>query len=151
MGFTPAWLTLPSGQRSAISPAGVRPDGTLAVPDDPSKVGWWTGGALSGERYGGVVLAGHVDSQQYGKGVLAEMLHVRTGAVLTVAGAAPGTAQRYRVTKVQQIIKARLAADTDVFAQNVSQRLVLITCGGPFNRAAHHYRDNIVVIAEPIR
>lgn len=151
VGFQPAFLILPSGHRSPISPSGVRSDGTLAVPDDPAKVGWWTGGALSGERYGGVVLAGHVDAQHYGRGVLAEMLNVQAGAVITVAGSQPGMQQKYRVTRIQRIPKARLAADTDVFAQNVTQRLVLITCGGPFDRQAHHYRDNIVVIAEPIR
>ncbi len=151
-GFQPAVLVLPSGHSSPITPADVRPDGTLAVPDDPGQVGWWTGGAQSGERYGGVVLAGHVDSRQYHKkGVLAEMAHVKTGAVITVKGSHPGVQQQYRVTRVQQILKARLAAETGAFAQDVSQRLVLITCGGPFDRKAHHYRDNIVVIAEPIR
>jgi hypothetical protein len=150
-GFRPALLILPSGRRAPVAPAGVRSDGTLAVPDDASKVGWWTGGALPGERYGGVVLAGHVDSQRYGIGVLAEMLRVKAGAVITVAGSRPGLQQKYRVTRVQQIPKARLAADTDAFAQDVSQRLVLITCGGPYNRETHHYRDNVVVIAQPVR
>ena len=29
------------------------------------------------------------------------------------------------------------------------RRLVLVTCGGPFDQAAGHYRDNIVVTAVP--
>jgi len=28
--------------------------------------------------------------------------------------------------------------------------LTLVTCGGPFDSATHHYRDNIVVSAAPI-
>jgi hypothetical protein len=149
-GFQPRTLLLPSGARAPIRPAGVRGDGTLAVPDDPAQVGWWTGGALPGERYGGVVLAGHVDSMQYGAGVLAEMLTVQTGAVITLTGPG-GRSQAYRVSAVRQVDKARLAAGTGAFDQAVPGRLVLITCGGPFDRARHHYRDNVVVLASPIR
>jgi hypothetical protein len=29
-------------------------------------------------------------------------------------------------------------------------RLVLVTCGGPYNRTTGHYRDNIVVTAVPV-
>ncbi len=28
-------------------------------------------------------------------------------------------------------------------------RLVLVTCGGPFDRVAGHYRDNVVLTAVP--
>lgn len=31
-----------------------------------------------------------------------------------------------------------------------SPRLTLITCGGPFDAEARHYRDNIVVTAVPV-
>ena len=37
----------------------------------------------------------------------------------------------------------------DLFARDGTPRLVLITCGGNFNRALDSYDDNVVVIAIP--
>jgi len=37
----------------------------------------------------------------------------------------------------------------DIFAQDGPARLVLISCGGPFDRTAGSYLDNIVVFAVP--
>ena len=35
----------------------------------------------------------------------------------------------------------------DLFQQDVEARLLLVTCGGDFDRAARSYRDNVVVYA----
>jgi len=45
--------------------------------------------------------------------------------------------------------KGTLAA-TDAFARSGPPRLRLITCGGSYDRATHHYRSNVVVTAVPI-
>jgi hypothetical protein len=34
------------------------------------------------------------------------------------------------------------------FARDGAPRLTLITCGGPFDKATGHYRDNVVVTAK---
>jgi hypothetical protein len=57
----------------------------------------------------------------------------------------------YRITSTTSVPQARLAADTNVFSQDVPHRLVLITCGGPFNTKTHHYTENIIVTADPVR
>jgi hypothetical protein len=44
-----------------------------------------------------------------------------------------------------------LAAGTDLFDQDVKHRLVMITCGGPFDRHTHRYRDNVVIVATPVK
>ena len=41
------------------------------------------------------------------------------------------------------------AADEHLHAQRVAPKLVLVTCGGPFDAKSGHYRDNIVVTATP--
>jgi hypothetical protein len=147
--FRPTTLRLPSGRTAPVQRSGVRADdGSLQIPDDPDVVGWWTGGALAGEPYGGTVIAGHVDSRVYGLGFLAEMRGVRVGQVVVVSNARRSVT--YRITGVTSVPQARLAADTDVFAQNVPHRLVLITCGGPFNTKTHHYTENIIVTATPV-
>ena len=146
--LVPTVLVLPSGVRVAVEPAGVRADGTLQVPDDPSRVGWWTGGAQVGEPFGGVVLAGHVDSRRFGLGALAELLRVRPGAGLALGDGA--LMARYRVDSVVDVPKADLSKRTGAFRQDVPHRLVLITCSGAFDRSTHRYADNLVVTAVPI-
>lgn len=148
VGVVPTSLRLPSGSTALIRPAGVHRDGSLAVPDDPQQVGWWTGGAAAGERYGNVVIAGHVDSARFGVGVLAELRSARKGQRLQLSG--QGRSVSYRVTSVRVVKKAKLTAGNAVFAQNRPQRLVLITCGGPFDRRTHRYQDNVVIEADPV-
>jgi sortase (surface protein transpeptidase) len=138
---------LPSGKVAKVRPAGVRADGSLAVPDDPAQLGWWTGGAQPGERYGNVVIAGHVDAARFGLGVMAELLDARRGQLLVVRG--DGASLRYRITSVRRVVKARLTARSAIFAQDRPQRLVLITCGGSFDTRTHRYADNVVIEAEP--
>jgi hypothetical protein len=146
--FVPTRLTLPSGRVAEVDPAGVGADGVLQVPADANRVGWWTGGARAGEPFGSIVVAGHVDSRDYGIGVLSELLRVRPGSELTLDD---GTdSRRYRVAVITQAPKARLAAATEAFRQDVDNRLVLITCSGAYDYRAGAYPNNLVVIAEEI-
>ncbi len=147
--FEPASLRLPSGRLAPIQPATVHADGALDVPQDPDRVGWWTGGAQAGEPYGSIVLAGHLDSAHFGVGVLAEMINMHPGQDLSLADGLHS--QVYRVTAIRKLSKARLAAGTDLFDQRGKHRLVMITCGGPFDPKTHRYRDNLVIVANPRR
>lgn len=122
--------------------------GVLDVPEEVDRAGWWTGGARAGDPFGGVVVAGHVDSARYGVGAMAELVDAAIGDEVVVEGA--GERRAYRVDAIEQIPKARLSADLGVFDQTVDERLVLITCGGEFDPVARHYADNLVVIASPV-
>jgi hypothetical protein len=42
------------------------------------------------------------------------------------------------------------ALPTGIWTREGSARLVLVTCGGPFDRATGRYRDTIVVTAVPV-
>jgi hypothetical protein len=42
-----------------------------------------------------------------------------------------------------------VALPPEVFAVGGPPRLVLITCGGAFDRRTRNYADNVVVFAEP--
>jgi sortase family protein len=148
VAFEPTSIRLPSGRLAPIQPAKVHQDGALDVPQDPDRVGWWTGGAQAGEPYGSIVLAGHVDSADFGVGVLAEMIDMRPGENLKLADGKHG--QTYRVETIRKVPKAKLAAGTDLFDQDLKHRLVMITCGGPFDPKTHRYRDNVVIVANPV-
>jgi hypothetical protein len=120
--------------------------GSLGVPDDPKTLGWWSSSARPGSTVGSVVIDGHVDSEQRGRGTLFQLAEVNVGAAVSVRTAS-GTVN-YRVTGRRIYDKSILPAD--VFALKGPPRLVLITCGGPFNTATRHYRDNVVVYAVPV-
>jgi hypothetical protein len=132
------------GVDAPVVPVGV--DGrALAVPDDPSVIGWWQDGARPGARTGTVVLAGHVDAWDTGPGALFHLARMRPGDAVWVDTA---TAERgYVVEAVRHYAKSELPAE--VFADAGRPRLVLISCGGAFDRRLRSYTDNIVVYATP--
>lgn len=146
--FRPTSLQLPSGVVAAVDPAGVDARGILQVPTEVARVGWWTGGALSDEPFGSVVLAGHVDSATQGLGAMVELLDADIGAEIVVRD--QSQEQRYRIVSTTAVPKARLAADAEPFRQDIGHRLVLITCGGDFDDVAGSYTHNVVIVATPI-
>lgn len=142
---TPTSIHIPAlGVNAPITPVEVRPDGELAVPDDPRLVGWWQLGAHPDEP-GAVVIAGHVDTAHDGPGALFRLARARAGQPLTVqTNLGP---RRYVVTDVHHYAKADLPAHT--FTATGPPHLILITCGGTFNTLTRQYADNIVVDAAP--
>jgi hypothetical protein len=146
--FQPAQLVLPGGSTAPIRAAGLHPDGSLVIPDDPAVVGWWTGGARAGDAFGSVVVAGHVDSAQFGLGMMSQLRKLKTGQVVELR--AGGRRLGYRITTRTSLPQAELAARTDAFRQDVSPRLVLITCGGAFDPMRHRYQDNLLIYAQPV-
>ena len=58
-----------------------------------------------------------------------------------------GKTRNYRVSTMRRTRKAKLPES--IFSRTGRRRLVLVTCGGPFNTATGHYRDNVIVTAFP--
>jgi len=146
-GTRPDRLRVPAaGIDLPVVPVGVADDGQMALPETVAQVGWYQFGARPADRTGTTVLAGHVDTIREGLGPLAQLRTVGSGAEITVT-AEQGGSRQYRVTSVRKIKKARVGLP-EIFARDGAERLVLITCGGPFDRRSG-YRDNIVVLAEP--
>jgi hypothetical protein len=142
----PVRLHLPAlGVDAAVTPVDTGGDGGLVIPDDPEVVGWWRGGAAPGSAAGSVVLVGHVDTRTAGPGALFRAAALRPGDRV-VLGTDTGDAG-YAVAAVRHYPKAQLP--TEVFATAGTPRLVLVTCGGAFDRRTGHYADNVVVYAVP--
>ncbi|WP_143517101.1 class F sortase [Pseudonocardia sp. MH-G8] len=147
-GTVPVELSLPARDvRAPVVAVTTGPAGALLVPEPPSTVGWWSPSALAGSTVGSTVVAGHVDSRDAGLGALAVLRHVGAGEEIVLRGA-DGRDIAYRVTARRQYVKAELPPE--VFDAGGPARLVLITCGGAFDRSTRHYEDNVVVFAEPI-
>lgn len=145
-GFAPGRLVIPRlAVDAAVMPMSVGPDRSLGVPANPDVLGWWRDGASPGQPAGSVVIDGHVDSARSGPGALFRLQTLVPGDLVTVSG--PGGVARYIVAARRQYPKATLPAS--VFDQLVGARLVLVTCGGPFDARTRHYADNVVVFARP--
>ena len=143
----PVRLLIPAiGVSAPVLPTGVQAGGSLAVPPDPSDVGWWAGGAFPGEPTGAVILVGHINSAALGPGALLRLQDVRPGAEITVE--ASGRDYHYRVVALRAYVKTSLPVAA-VFGQQVAPRLVIVSCGGPFDASTGHYLDNIVAYAVP--
>jgi Sortase domain len=120
--------------------------GVLGVPADIHELGWWADGAAPGDPTGSIVVAGHVDSASAGAGALFPLKSARPGTVIQITSA-DGRTRSYKVVSVQTMLKKDLP--TDIWSQHGRNRLVVVTCGGPFDTATRHYRDNVVVTAIP--
>jgi sortase (surface protein transpeptidase) len=93
------------------------------------------------------VPAGHVDTRKEGLGPLAGLRDVDSGAEIELT-AADGTSRRYRVTEVEVIRKAWVQLE-QIFVRDGAETLVVITCGGPYDRRTG-YRDNAILTAQPV-
>jgi len=143
----PTGLRIPAiGVDARIVPVGVATGGGLGIPADPSVVGWWAGGSAPGQPAGSTILVGHIDSAVAGPGALFRLQDLRPGALVTVI--AGGHTWRYIVRALHSYLKTAFPAAA-VFGQQVTPRLVIVSCGGPFDPATGHYLDNIVAYATP--
>ncbi len=146
--FTPTRLRVPRlGVDAPVVPITVQPDGLLAVPGDVDTIGWWSAGAAAAAPSGTVVLVGHVDSARQGPGAFFGLRTLKPGDRVILSSAGDRTAA-YTVAARRQYPKNALPSG-EVFGQHTTPRLVLVTCGGSFDRATRHYSDNIAVYAVP--
>lgn len=142
----PVGLSIPSiGVQSEVIPVGLEPNGEMEVPP-ASQAGWYLYGPRAGEADGTAVIAAHVD---FGgeRGVFFELRRLEVGSEVTVTDRA-GASHRYRVTERFQVDKDELPIE-QLFVADGPPGLVLITCGGSFDRGVRSYEDNIVVRAVP--
>jgi sortase (surface protein transpeptidase) len=146
-GRAPERITIPDiDVRSTVQPVGTV-DRVLQIPPKPWEVGWWEAGVGQGSDHGTTVLVAHLDSRTYGVGPFARAKDLRVGADMTLRDE-PGDAQRYRVSAVDTYLKQGLPYE-ELFAQTGPPRVVLVTCGGQYDRDAGGWDSNVVVTFTP--
>jgi hypothetical protein len=148
-GRIPIWLRAPRlGIKAAIVPEiiDIR-TGTLGMPGNKRRLGWWRDGMAPMARSGAILIAGHYDFATSGPGAFFALPHARRGERILVT-TADGAVHRYRVVMVQTY--AKTALPLTVFDRRGPPRLVLVTCGGRFDTTTKHFLDNIVVTAVPL-
>lgn len=133
------------GADAPVLSVGVAPNGDMEIPG-AREVGWYRYGPTPGGE-GSSVLAAHV---AYGG---------QDGVFRRLTGAAPGdrfdvayddgSVRTFEVVAIRQYDKDELPT-AELFAVSGEPQVVLITCGGSFNRELRSYDDNIVAYAVPV-
>jgi sortase (surface protein transpeptidase) len=142
----PTAIDIPAiGAHSTLVPLGLNADNTIEVPpvSAPLQAGWYRYGPTPGEA-GPAVVLGHVDGNKQ-KGIFFRLKEIVPGSRVSVSRV-DGSTVRFVVTRVDQVDKDQFPTDR-VYGDTSDPELRLITCGGSFDRAAHSYRDNIIVYA----
>lgn len=119
-------------------------DGSLQAPRRYPDVGWWKDGPLPGAR-GNAVIVGHKDSQT-GPAVFYGLVTLQRGDQVVVTRRDASIVQ-FRVRTVQRFPVKDFPTER-VYRRGGPSGLVLITCGGKYDRAAGRYLDNVVVFAD---
>lgn len=145
----PVHLRIPSLKISGhIQPVGMTDAVTMQVPSDIAVVGWFDHSVHPISDAGHTVLVGHRDGVSDPNGVFRSLGKVRQGDVVNVRDQS-GRRIDYEVVKVEMLADEQFAQKASwVFRVDGPHRLVLITCGGPFDRARGGYQANVVVIAK---
>lgn len=140
----PASVSIPAIKvTSTLIPLGVNPDLTVQVPDlkTPQQAGYFTLGVRPGE-IGSAVLLGHVDGD--GRlGVFHDIHTLNLGDPIVI-GRADGSMITFKVTRVRTVLKTAFPSQ-DVYGPKPDAEIVLVTCGGELDRAAHNFLSNVIV------
>jgi hypothetical protein len=142
--YAPMTIRIPVIAASApVDPLGLNRDGTLQVPSDFGRAGWYTGRPPPGAT-GPAIIVAHVDSKS-GPAVFARLRELKPGDEVTVTRA-DRSAVIFVVDRVESHRKNAFPTNA-VYDPTPGSTLRLITCGGSFDRKAGHYRDNVIAFA----
>ncbi len=143
---TPASVRIAGAEPAPVGLAAVTDDGSLNVPPEIDRLGWWVGSKPMGATAGTTLIAGHVDSAVAGLGYFAKLTELAQGDPITVTDGL-GEEWEFEVSDTVQVTKSALPED--LFDTTGERRLALITCGGEFDPAKGSYTDNFIVYATP--
>jgi hypothetical protein len=135
------------GVHSNLQYLGVTDENTPEVPAPGphyDEAAWFKYSPAPGS-VGAAVILGHVDSATGGRSVFFNLGLLRPGDEVLVTRS-DGSVAVFTVDGVRRYPKDEFPSLT-VYGGTAHPALRLITCGGEFDRADGHYRDNIVVFA----
>lgn len=140
----PERIAIPALQvDSSLESLGLDAHRAMQTPRDPDKAGWFTPGPTPGEL-GPSVIAGHVTWNQ-APGVFFKLGAMTKGETVNVTRK-DGTTAVFTVERVARYPKDKFPT-LEVYGNLDHAGLRLITCGGDYSAADHHYTDNVVVYA----
>lgn len=123
--------------------------GSMTVPEGARAAGWLRSSAAIDELIGTTVIAGHVSDRTDRPGAFWKLRNARPGQIVSVT--AGGRTLRFKVVSRTAYDRTRLPAS--LFRTTGAHRLELVTCAGRVSEPGgrFHYRQNLVVVAVPVR
>jgi sortase (surface protein transpeptidase) len=125
-------------------PLGLNPDGTAAVPESYTKVGWYKNGPTPGEL-GPAVILGHVDSFK-GPAVFFSLGQLEVGDDIFVTRE-DGSKAHFVVSELERNQQSEFPT-VKVYGDLNYAGLRLITCSGTFVKGEQRYTHNLIVYAK---
>lgn len=121
----------------------------MAVPSDPSRVGWFNRSARIEDVIGATVIAGHVSDRQDRPGALFRLKSIQRGDIITITKG--GQTFRFEVTGLRSYSRNQ-QLPSNLFTTAGPHVLHLITCTGRASTASgrFHYTKNLVVTARAV-
>jgi Sortase domain len=142
----PQRLDIPSiGVSTKLVGLGLEPDGTMEVPADYQKPGWYEGSARPGED-GPAVIAGHVDSTT-GPAIFFRLRELRAGDAVRVTRR-DGSVAHFVIDHLEEFPKDAFPT-ASIFGPTPGPSLRLVTCSGAFDETRRSYLQNLVAFATP--
>jgi hypothetical protein len=146
---TPSTVTVPSINQHDVPVVAATVDGDhISPPRDVHMAGIWTGGASLDAIAGTTTLVGHVNYVRQGDGAFHDLSFVQVGSPITTVDAT-SSATAWIVTAVTATPQAAGVDPAAVAGPAGPRRLVLVTCGGQYDRTLHSYSNNVYVWANP--
>jgi sortase (surface protein transpeptidase) len=146
--YAPMQIQIPAiGSSAPVDPLGLNRDGTLEVPTDFARAGYYTGRPPPGAT-GPAIIVAHVDSKS-GPAVFKRLRELKPGDEVTVTRA-DRSVVTFAVDRVESHPKKAFPTNA-VYDPTPGATLRLITCGGSFDRKAGHYRENVIAFAHYTR
>ena len=93
-------------------------------------------------------MTAHLDSRQYGTGPFARAKDLQPGAQMGLTDK-EGVERNYLVSGVETYRKQALPYER-LFSQDGPERVVLVTCGGTYDRDSGGWDSNVVVTFIPV-
>ncbi len=131
---------------STLVEAGLDKNKSIEVPpvEQPMQAAWYKYSQVPGDA-GPAILLGHVDGNKK-PGIFYKLHELKTGDEIFVKRE-DGKELRFVTTRTEQVPKEKLPEDA-IYGTTQESELRLITCGGVFDKAAHSYKDNVIVYAK---
>jgi LPXTG-site transpeptidase (sortase) family protein len=147
-GSQPVGITIPSvGIEGRIQPVGMTDAVTMQVPRDINVIGWFDRSVVPISDMGNTVLVGHRDGADDPNGIFRRLSDVQRGDTIGVRDLTGRTVE-YTVESVGLLGRSDFASSAeDIFDTTSAHHLVLLTCGGEYDRSQGGYQANVVVYA----
>lgn len=146
----PVAVTIPAIKVSSpLVDLGLNADGSLQVPSDFAKAGWYSGGPYPGDADGPpALIAGHIDDY-HGPAVFYRLQKLHVGDSVYVKRA-DGSTATFVIYRTGNYLKSRYPASS-IYQPTPAAELRLITCTGRFDDTTRSYLSDFVAFARLAR